>query len=150
LHDIGKVGIRDSILQKPGKLTTEEFSHMKMHTVIGADTLLMVHKRFPGNEFISMGVDIARSHHEWWNGSGYPDGLVETQIPVSARIVSLVDVYDALRSKRHYKERLGNKETCETIISGSGSQFDPDIVEAFTKLIDKFEAITRSLQDTPL
>ncbi len=148
LHDIGKVGIRDAILQKPGRLTDEEFAHMKMHTVIGAETLLLVQRRFPANEFIRMGVEIARSHHEWWDGSGYPDGLRCNLIPLPARIVSLVDVYDALRSDRHYKKAYCYEDTCELIVEGSDTQFDPGIVDAFLRIRSKFDSITSEYKDS--
>ena len=132
LHDIGKVGIRDAILLKPGKLSPEEFEEMKRHTVIGADTLKEVYHKYPGNYFIKIGIEIAQSHHEKWDGSGYPDGLCEEQIPLSARIMALADVYDALRSKRVYKEAFPHEKAREIILQGSGKHFDAQIVEAFT------------------
>src|ERR1017187_3978359 len=95
LHDVGKVGIPDAILLKPGKLTAEELVEMKKHCAIGAGTLATVLKRHPDNQFLRMGVDVARSHHEKWDGSGYPDGLRGKAIPLAARIVSLSDFYDA-------------------------------------------------------
>ncbi|MBN1878485.1 response regulator [bacterium] len=147
LHDIGKVGIRDSVLQKPGRLTPDEFAHMKVHTVIGAETLLLVQKRFPNNDFIKMGVEIARSHHEWWNGTGYPDGIREFDIPFPARIVSLVDVYDALRSTRHYKKGYSFSDTCDLIVQGRGIQFDPETVDTFLRIRSAFDTITRDFSD---
>lgn len=131
LHDIGKVGIPDNILLKPGKLTSEEFEVMKTHTTIGAETLEVVTKRYPKNKFIKMGLDIARSHHEKWDGSGYLDGLAGDKIPLSARIMALADVYDALLSKRPYKEAFTREITRDIIVQGSGSHFDPMVVEAF-------------------
>jgi putative two-component system response regulator len=92
LHDVGKVGIADAILLKPGQLTNEEYAVMKTHTTIGAITLQSVHKLYPNNEFVKMGIEIARHHHEKWDGSGYPDGLMSEAIPLSARLMSLVDV----------------------------------------------------------
>ena len=147
LHDIGKVGIRDSVLQKPGRLTEDEFAHMKIHTVIGAETLLLVQKRFPNNDFIRMGVEIARSHHEWWNGSGYPDGLQRTDIPLPARIVGLVDVYDALRSNRHYKKGYSFQDTCDLIVEGRNTQFDPVLVDTFLAIRPRFDQITSTYAD---
>ncbi len=148
LHDIGKIGVKDSVLQKPGKLTDDEYEHIKTHTTIGANTLSMVLKRFPHNTFIVMGVEIAQSHHEFWDGSGYPEGLTNKHIPLSARIVSLVDVYDALRSKRHYKSAMSYRDTCDIIVENKGQQFDPDIVDAFLKIRKKFDLITTEMGDS--
>ena len=131
LHDIGKVGIRDAILLKPGKLTSEEFEEMKQHTSIGANTLEEVYRNYPNNYFIKTGIDIARSHHEKWDGSGYPDGLQGEEIPLSARIMALVDVYDALRSKRVYKEAYSKEATRDIIVRESGKHFDPLLVDIF-------------------
>lgn len=141
LHDIGKVGIPDSILIKPGKLTDEEFEIMKKHTTIGAKTLNEVLKRFPNNNFIILGSRIALYHHEKWDGSGYPKGLVEEEIPVSARIMAVADVYDALRSKRPYKSPYSHIETVEIIRQNSGKHFDPEIVDAFLENESEFEFI---------
>lgn len=139
LHDIGKVGIRDVILLKPGKLTSEEFEEMKQHTSLGANTLEEVYQEYPGNYFIKIGIEIARSHHEKWDGSGYPDGLCGDEIPLSAQIVALVDVYDALRSKRVYKEAYSNENTRGIIIQESGKHFDSSIVEVFLELEQEFD-----------
>jgi len=134
LHDIGKVGITDNILLKPGRLTAEEFEIMKTHTLIGASTLQTVYQKYPGNAFLSMGIDIALSHHEKWDGSGYPDGLAGEQIPLSARIMAIADVYDALRSKRPYKEPFSHEKSSAIIREGAGRHFDPQVVEAFIAL----------------
>lgn len=147
LHDIGKVGIPDNILLKPGKLTPEEFDVMKTHTSIGASTLAEVKQRFPNNEFIKMGEKIARSHHEKWSGQGYPNGLKGEDIPLSARIMAIVDVYDAVRSKRVYKPPIPHKETCEIIQRDSGTHFDPNLVEVFTSVEKKFREVWESLQE---
>jgi putative two-component system response regulator len=147
LHDIGKVGIPDSILLKPGKLTPEEFEIMKTHTAIGAQTLRQVQQRFPVNEFVKMGIKIAQSHHEKWNGQGYPDGLSGNDIPLSARIMAIVDVYDAVRSKRVYKPPMTHQEACEIIRHDSGSHFDPELTEVFAKLNGKFEEVWTGLQE---
>jgi putative two-component system response regulator len=146
LHDIGKVGIPDRILLKPAKLTPEEFEIMKTHTLIGAKTLQEVKTRFPKNEFIEMGIKIARSHHEKWNGQGYPDGLSGTKIPLSARIMAIVDVYDAVRSKRVYKSPVSHQETCKIIFEGSGSHFDPALIEVFSQMQNKFNDVWSDLQ----
>lgn len=147
LHDIGKVGIPDNILLKPGRLTPEEFEIMKIHPTIGADTLREVQKRFPANEFVDMGIRIAQSHHERWNGQGYPNGCKEKEIPLSARIMAIVDVYDAVRSKRVYKPPMSHEETCAIIEKDSGTHFDPDLVEVFSRLQGKFAEVWSSFQD---
>ena len=139
LHDIGKVGIPDAILLKPGKLTAAEFEIVKKHTVIGADTLETVRRTYPNNGFISMGAEIARHHHEKWDGSGYPDGLSGQEIPLEARIMAVADVYDALRTKRVYKPAFSQKESCRIMFEGSGKHFDPEIIEAFRHLKEDFD-----------
>ncbi|SFG17160.1 HD-GYP domain-containing protein [Sporolactobacillus nakayamae] len=131
LHDIGKVGIPDDILLKPGKLTDEEFEVMKKHTVIGAETLLKIQHKYPGNKFLQMGIALTRSHHEKWDGSGYPDGIAGDAIPLSARIVALTDVYDALRSKRPYKPGYSHEKAVEIIKQERGLHFDPVITDVF-------------------
>ena len=150
LHDIGKVGIPDSILLKPGKLTAEEFEVIKQHTVIGANTLLEVQKKYPNNEFLDFGIVITYYHHEKWNGKGYPCGLSKQAIPLPARIMALVDVYDALRSKRVYKEAYSHEESVEIIKEGRGSHFDPEIVDVFLEnekeFKDAFERISMNLE----
>ncbi|MFZ4441288.1 MAG: HD-GYP domain-containing protein [Syntrophales bacterium] len=141
LHDIGKVGISDNILLKPGKLTPEEFEIIKTHTVIGANTLQTAHSRDPRNAFINMGMAIARSHHEKWDGSGYPDGLAGEEIPLTARIMAVADVYDALRSKRPYKPAFTHEKSCGIIKEGSGRHFDPALIEAFMTMKTEFAKI---------
>jgi putative two-component system response regulator len=147
LHDIGKIGIPDNILMKPGKLTAEEFEIIKTHTTIGAANLEKVQKRYPKNSFINMGVDLARSHHEKWNGKGYPEGLFGEAIPISARIMALVDVYDALCSKRPYKDAFSHAEAVEIIKQDSGTHFDPVVVEAFLTIESYFEHIREDHED---
>ncbi|OPY66726.1 MAG: Cyclic di-GMP phosphodiesterase response regulator RpfG [Syntrophorhabdus sp. PtaU1.Bin050] len=147
LHDVGKVGIPDSILLKSGKLTASEFEVMKAHAAIGAHTLRAVQKNYPKNVFINMGIAIAQHHHEKWDGSGYPDGLAGEQIPLEARIMAVVDVYDALRSKRCYRPALSHEESCKIILDGEGSQFDPHIIEVFRKIADKFQESCRAMTD---
>jgi len=141
LHDIGKVGIRDAILLKPGKLLPEEFEEMKQHTTIGANTLEEVYQNYPNNYFIRTGIEIAQSHHEKWDGSGYPEGLRGDEIPLSARIMALVDVYDALRSKRIYKEAYSHEKTREIITQGRGNHFDPLIVDEFLACDQEFKRV---------
>ena len=131
LHDIGKVGISDLILLKPGKLTPDEFAIMKTHVEIGYQTLKNIDKRYQNNAFVQMGLDITRYHHEKWDGSGYLAGLKGEKIPLSARIMALADVYDALRSKRVYKPPFSHEKAVEIILEGKGSHFDPELVDLF-------------------
>lgn len=141
LHDIGKVGIPDRILLKPGKLSAEEFELMKCHTKIGAETLRSVQLEYPGNAFIKLGIEIAQSHHEKWDGSGYPQGLAGEAIPLSARITAVADIYDALRSKRKYKPALSHSKATEIIFMSSGTHLDPAVVEVFRSLANEFAAV---------
>ena len=148
LHDVGKVGITDSILLKPGKLSDEEFLVMKTHTTIGAATLESVHEQYPDNAFVGMGIDIARHHHERWDGSGYPDRLAGEAIPLSARIMALVDVYDALRARRPYKEPFSHERATTIIEEENGRLFDPRLVEAFRSVQEQFDAVCQRLADS--
>ena len=148
LHDIGKVGIPDEVLLKPGKLTAEEWDIMKTHTTIGVQTLLEVDKQHPGNDFISMGIAIAGGHHEKWDGSGYPGGLEGANIPLPARILALGDVYDALTSKRCYKDAFSHDKGKEIIVSSSGTHFDPDVVDAFLEMEDEFMRVRVLYEDS--
>ena len=148
LHDVGKVGIADAILLKPGKLDEEEFRVMKSHTLIGATTLASVHRQYPSNAFVEMGIDIARHHHERWDGAGYPDALSGTAIPLSARIMALVDVYDALRARRPYKEPFSHERAMAIIAEGRGKNFDPDIVDAFHAVAGRFDEVCRQFADS--
>ena len=148
LHDVGKVGIADSILLKPGKLNEEEFLVMKSHTTIGAATLESVHQQYPHNAFVAMGIDIARHHHERWDGSGYPDRLAGEAIPLSARIMALVDVYDALRARRPYKEPFSHERALTIIEEENGRLFDPRLVQAFRSVQHQFDAVCQRLADS--
>ncbi len=147
LHDIGKVGTPDAILCKPGKLTAEELAEMRKHCVLGATTLAAVLAHHPDNQFLRMGVEVARSHHEWWDGTGYPDGLRGTAIPLSARIVAVADFYDALTSHRCYRPAIDHEATCRMIQAGSGTHFDPDIAAAFVDLEGEFRRIRLEMRD---
>jgi putative two-component system response regulator len=138
LHDIGKVGIPDTILLKPGRLSNSEFELMKQHTVIGAEALEIAAEHSNAGGFLSMAASIARSHHERFDGSGYPDGLSGNDIPLVARIVALADVYDALTSVRVYKSALEPDIARSMIINESGKHFDPVIVDAFCNSWDRF------------
>ncbi|MGM0600348.1 MAG: response regulator [Candidatus Rifleibacteriota bacterium] len=151
LHDVGKVGIPDAILLKPGPLNPDEFEIMKTHTLIGARALQSVADKYPKNDFLNMGLAIARSHHERWDGSGYPDGLAGEAIPLAARIMTLADVYDALRSKRPYKEPFTHELTCRIILEGDGrtkpEHFDPRVLAAFRSVESEFNRIHSKLAD---
>ncbi len=150
LHDIGKVGIPDSILLKPGKLTAEERGIMEIHTLIGGDCLDAIQARLGDNEFMSIARQIAYYHHERWDGTGYPHALRGNEIPLVARIVAVADVYDALTSKRPYKNAMTHKDSRDIIVAGCGKHFDPEIVGAFLRHEEEFEAISirqQSLSD---
>ena len=141
LHDVGKVAIEDSILLKPGKLTEEEFERIKEHSRMGGDALRDVDQELKHQNFLTLGKEIAYYHHERWDGKGYPDGLSGTGIPLSARIVALADVYDALTSDRPYKNAMSHEEALALIAEGRGTQFDPDIADAFLENQETFREI---------
>jgi putative two-component system response regulator len=141
LHDIGKVGIPDSVLLKPGRLSDREFEVMKTHTTIGAQTLDAALREFPGIKFLQMGRDIAATHHERFDGEGYPARLAGDNIPLCGRIVALADVYDALTSKRVYKAAFSHDNALAMIRAESGAHFDEDIVESFVQNEAKFSEI---------
>ncbi|HQI01530.1 MAG TPA: PAS domain S-box protein [Deltaproteobacteria bacterium] len=150
LHDIGKVGIPDSILLKPGKLTAEEFDVVKRHSALGGDALKAVETKIEGQSFLSLGKEIAYYHHEKWDGTGYPKGLQAEQIPLSARIVALADVYDALTSKRVYKDAFSHETAMEIIMKDRGKHFDPEIVDAFLAHAEEFRRIREeTFKDQP-
>lgn len=161
LHDIGKVGIPDSILLKPGKLTRDEFEVMKTHAGIGAQA---IHKAMQGAvaatedaaareqageafAFLEVACEIAQNHHEKWDGSGYPRGLAGDAIPVSARLMALADVFDALMTRRVYKPPMSLEEATRIIVEGRGRHFDPDVVDAFLARRDEFAAVAQRLAD---
>lgn len=148
LHDIGKIGIPDSILLKPGKLTVEEFEVMKTHTTLGRKAIEEAEQRLGMRvAFLSVSKEIAYGHQEKWDGSGYPEGLKGDAIPVSARLMAVADVYDALISKRVYKPAFSHEQACATIIKGRGSHFDPDMVDAFVELTEDFRCIAQRYPD---
>ncbi len=147
LHDIGKVAIPDYILLKPGGLTPEEMAIMRTHADVGADTIQSVVERTPGAGFLEMAAAIARAHHEWYDGSGYPTGLSRDEIPVSARLVALADVYDALTTKRVYKVAFPHEKAVIIITELSGTQFDPVVVEAFLAHEHEFSKLASELVD---
>jgi len=147
LHDIGKVGIPDRILLKPGRLTPEEFEVMKTHTTVGGNTIRGLVQQQHGQRFLNMGMEIAYCHHEKFDGSGYPAGLVGGSIPLPARILAVADVYDALTSRRVYKPPMIHEESAAIIRDGSGKHFDPDVVEAFFNRQADFDRIANELRD---
>jgi PAS domain S-box-containing protein len=141
LHDIGKVGIPDRILLKPGKLTAEEFEIIKRHATLGGDAIRAIESRIVGRSFLFLGREIAYNHHEKWDGSGYPRGLKGDEIPLAARIVALADVYDALTTKRFYKEAYSHEKSKQIILDLKNSHFDPEIVDMFMVLEAEFNHI---------
>jgi len=139
LHDIGKVGIPDCVLLKPGRLDDAEFQVMKKHTEIGGQTLAAAAKQYPGVDYLRMATDIAMTHHERFDGKGYPRGLAGDAIPLCGRITALADVYDALTSKRVYKEAFTHNIARSILVNESGDHFDPRIVQAFLETEEAFE-----------
>ena len=149
LHDIGKVGIPDRILLKPGKLTPEEFELMKTHTTLGRDAIHSAERQLGMPvEFLTLAKEIAYSHQEKWDGSGYPEGLQGEAIPVSARMMALADVYDALISRRVYKQGMPHEQAVALITEGRGRHFDPDMVDAFLAIQEEFRAIAQRYVDS--
>jgi putative two-component system response regulator len=150
LHDIGKVGIPDSILLKPERHTPEEFEIMKTHTAIGARTLQGVGKNYPRNSFVTMGAQIAHAHHERWDGSGYPRGLAGEAIPLAAQIMSVADVYDALRTPRRYKPAFDHSASVKIMTEGDGrtkpSHFDARILSTFVDIASEFDGVYEKLK----
>ena len=146
LHDIGKVGVPDSILLKPGKLTENEFRVMQQHTVIGGETLDAVARLHPEGGFLSMARDIAWSHHEKFDGTGYPRRLRGSGIPLCGRIVALADVYDALTTRRVYKPPFPHDKARQIVIDGAGVHFDPHMVQAFLANEDRFVEIQKKYE----
>jgi putative two-component system response regulator len=148
LHDIGKVAIRDSILLKPGKLTPEEFEEMKKHTTFGEEVIANL-EQMAGQptSFLSCAKEIAGSHHEKYDGSGYPRGLIGDTIPLAGRIMAIADVYDALISKRVYKNSMSHNEALDIMVEGKGSHFDPILIDAFLKVEPHFQKIAANNLD---
>ena len=147
LHDIGKVGIPDAILQKPGKLTAEEYEIMKTHTVIGRRALAIVAgEAFRASDFLQFAIEITGSHHEKWDGSGYPEAFAGEAIPLAARLVALADVYDALTCERVYKPAMSHEEAKAIIVAGRGRHFDPGVVDAFLRCEREFDEIAVALR----
>ncbi len=147
LHDIGQVGVEDAILRKPGKLTAAERLRMQIHPTIGGECIEQIERRLGRSNFLAMAREIALYHHEWWDGSGYPHRLAGEEIPLAARIVALADVYDALSSRRVYKEPMPHAKCIDIIQNGAGTQFDPEIVEVLLRIESDFQAVAERLGD---
>jgi len=148
LHDIGKIGIPDGILLKPGKLNTDEFNMIKTHTTIGSHIIDSIAETLPDNDqYLKYAKDICHYHHERWDGNGYPGGLSGDEIPLSARIISIVDVYDALVSPRCYKDPYSHEVSMEIITDGRGTQFDPNIVDIIPEVAETFQKIEEAHRD---
>lgn len=148
LHDVGKVGIPDRILLKPGKLDAEEFEIMKKHTTLGYQAMIWAEKRMgQANSFLSLGAVVALTHHERWDGTGYPKGLVGEEIPQIGRLMAMADVYDALTSKRVYKPPMPHETAMQIILDSCGTHFDPDIVTALVECQEDFETLRREIPD---
>ncbi|MBF0189160.1 MAG: HD domain-containing protein, partial [Magnetococcales bacterium] len=149
LHDIGKVGVPDQILLKPGRLTKEEFEIMKHHPTYGRDAIAAAERKLTEpSDFLNFAKEICYSHHEKWDGSGYPDGMQGEEIPISARLMAIADVYDALISRRVYKPPFTHEKAIAIIEEGKGSHFDPDMVEAFLSISDACWEIAEKYQDS--
>ncbi len=141
LHDIGKIGIRDRVLLKPGRLTEREYEQMKKHTLIGEALINTIIEKTAPEDSLDLAKEIAISHHERFDGEGYPWRLAGEEIPLSGRIVSVADVYDALISDRIYRKAMSHEEACKFILGGKGNQFDPEVIEAFMAIKDEIYAV---------
>jgi len=149
LHDIGKIGIPDRILLKPGKFTPEEFEIMKTHTTLGRDAIAHAEQQLGTSvEFLHFAKEIAYGHQEKWDGSGYPEGKAGDDIPISARLMAVADVYDALISRRVYKSGMSHEEAVRIITEGHGKHFDPDICDAFLACSDQFQVVAARFADS--
>jgi response regulator RpfG family c-di-GMP phosphodiesterase len=149
IHDIGKVGVADRTLRKPGPLSADERDEMARHPVYGRDVIARTEERVGVRDdvLLKLAKDIVYSHHERWNGSGYPEGLRGEAIPLAGRLVALVDVYDALASERVYKGALPHAEVVQAIVEGRGIQFDPDVVDAFLRIQGEWHRIAVDFAD---
>jgi putative two-component system response regulator len=149
LHDIGKVGIPDRILLKPGRYEPHEMEIMKTHPRLGYEALMQAQvASVESLEFIQIAKQIVYTHHEKWDGSGYPQGLAGDAIPIPGRLMALADVYDALISRRVYKDGMGHDKARAILVEGRGKHFDPDVVDAFLALEDEFQAIAERFADS--
>jgi len=144
LHDVGKIAVRDSILQKPGRLTNDEFDEMKKHTVFGKEIINKIKRKTSERAFLEHAEIFAATHHEKWDGSGYPKGLKDKDIPLQGRLMAIADVYDALVSDRPYKKAFPHEEAVNIILAGKGTHFEPTLVDLFLKVSDEFNKIAKS------
>jgi response regulator RpfG family c-di-GMP phosphodiesterase len=149
LHDIGKVGVPDAVLLKSGRLTPSERRAMEMHSQLGGECLAAIQRQLGEDDFLELGQQVAIAHHEQWDGTGYPHGLQGKEIPLAARIVAVADVYDALTSHRPYRPALCHAEAREWIVSHYGTQFDPEVVEAFVAREADFSRVSGTAAPTP-
>jgi putative two-component system response regulator len=140
LHDVGKISIRDSILLKPGRLTPEEFEEMKRHSIFGVRIIESIGANTSESDFLMHSKIFARAHHEKWDGTGYPDGLRGEEIPLQGRLMAIADVYDALISDRPYKKAFSHDEASRIIINGSGTHFDPVLIDVFKEVKNQFRS----------
>lgn len=147
LHDIGKVGVEDSVLLKAGKLDTNERTRIELHAQLGADCIKQIERQLGDSDFLVMAREIAQSHHEKWDGSGYPQGLKGAQIPLAARIVAIADVYDALSQKRVYKDAYSHEVCVSKIAKDSGTHFDPHMIEVFLTMEHQFKEIADKFRE---
>lgn len=147
MHDIGKISIPDTILQKPGKLTDEEYSVMKKHSVLGGEIIQEIFKDMDDKEFLNIAYDVTRYHHEKWNGNGYPEGLVGKEIPFSARIMAIADVFDAISAKRCYRDAMPLDKCFAIIKEGKGVDFDPVLTDLFLNAKEKIEKVCKESQE---
>ena len=148
MHDIGKISIPDTILQKPGKLTDEEYSVMKKHSVLGGEIIQEIFKDMDDKEFLNIAYDVTRYHHEKWNGNGYPEGLVGKEIPFSARIMAIADVFDAISAKRCYRDAMPLEKCFAIIKEGKGVDFDPVLTDLFLNAKEKVEKVCKESQES--
>lgn len=147
MHDIGKISIPDTILQKPGKLTDEEYNVMKKHSVLGGEIIQEIFKDMDDKEFLNIAYDVTRYHHEKWNGNGYPEGLVGKEIPFSARIMAIADVFDAISAKRCYRDAMPLDKCFAIIKEGKGVDFDPVLTDLFLNAREKVEKVCKESQE---
>lgn len=147
MHDIGKISIPDTILQKPGKLTDDEYSVMKKHSVLGGEIIQEIFKDMDDKEFLNIAYDVTRYHHEKWNGNGYPEGLVGKEIPFSARIMAIADVFDAISAKRCYRDAMPLDKCFAIIKEGKGVDFDPVLTDLFLNAREKVEKVCKESQE---
>ena len=148
MHDIGKISIPDTILQKPGKLTDEEYSVMKKHSVLGGEIIQEIFKDMDDKEFLNIAYDVTRYHHEKWNGNGYPEGLVGKEIPFSARIMAIADVFDAISAKRCYRDAMPLEKCFAIIKEGKGVDFDPVLTDLFLNAREKVEKVCKESRES--